>query len=103
MSDLERSRMLLDANLLFLVDDETIAASQRKSAEAAAAVDRSSRNARRPRVRRKRFAERTAGQARAAASVWLRDFSRHGPLQIRRIATRRCSNLFLTEVTYTRG
>lgn len=57
----------------------------------------------RPRVRRKRFAERTAGQARTAAGEWLHDFSSHGPLQIRKITTDRHRDIFLTMVIYTRG
>jgi hypothetical protein len=57
----------------------------------------------RPRVRRKRFAEATAGAARTAAGEWLRDFTRHGPLEILRIATQPCQAKFLTTVIYTRG
>ena len=57
----------------------------------------------RPRVRRKRFAARTAGKARTAAGEWLHDFSRHGPLQIRTIRTECYRDTFLTMVTYTRG
>jgi transposase len=43
---------------------------------------------RKPRVRHKRFAAGTAGEARTAAGEWLRDFTTHGPLQIEKIATR---------------
>jgi hypothetical protein len=55
----------------------------------------------RKRVRRKRFAARTAGKARTAAGEWLRDFTRHGPLQIQKIATREYQDEFLTVVTFT--
>lgn len=65
-------------------------------------IEDAPRRPRRPRVRRKRFAEPTPGKAREAAGEWLRDFSRHGPLQIRKIATRECRDRFLTVVTYTR-
>ena len=57
----------------------------------------------RPRVRRKRFAAVTAAKARIAAGEWLHDFSRHGPLDIRRIKTDRHRDVFLTMVIYTRG
>lgn len=61
------------------------------------------RPASRPRVRRKRFAAPSASKARIAAGEWLHDFSRHGPLEIRRIKTDRHRDVFLTMVIYTRG
>lgn len=98
MSNLERIRTPLHAELLTLAEEASEPA-RPAHAEAGGATPLP---AVRRRVRRKRFAEQTPAGARAAAGRWLSDFSRHGPLQIRRIATRRCSDLFLTEVTYTR-
>jgi hypothetical protein len=72
--------------------------------EAAPPVPESAQPALRRRVRRKRFAEETAGKARLAAGEWLRDFSRHGPLEIRKITTSACRrDKFLTTVTYVRA
>jgi hypothetical protein len=104
VSDLERSGIPISAELLPGIDGEAAEFQRQDDIAAAypAVGDAAPPRSRRPRIRRKRFAEPTPSQARVAAGEWLRDFSRHGPLQIRRIATRPCSDLFLTEVTYTR-
>ena len=47
------------------------------------------------------FAGESPGKARTAASVWLGDFSQHGPLHIHRIRVARKQDTFLAVVTYS--
>jgi hypothetical protein len=51
--------------------------------------------------KRKSFAAQTAGEARGAASGWLRDFEAHGPLEIRSIRVSMERDLFVAIVSYT--
>jgi hypothetical protein len=46
------------------------------------------------------FTAASAGKARTAATAWLSDFSRHGPLQIESIITAAKQDQFVTVVTY---
>ena len=52
--------------------------------------------------KRKSFAGYTAGEARTAASDWLRNFKEHGPLEIKSIRVTEDSDLFVATVTYGR-
>lgn len=52
-------------------------------------------------VKRKEFAAYTAGEARTAASAWLKNFKDHGPLDIHGIRTSEDRDLFIATVTYT--
>jgi hypothetical protein len=52
-------------------------------------------------VRRKEFAAYTPGEARTAASQWLRNFRDHPPLDIRGIRISEERDLFVATVTYT--
>ena len=52
-------------------------------------------------VKRKEFAAYTAGEARTAASQWLKNFKDHGPLDIRSIRTSEERDLFIATVSYT--
>ncbi len=47
------------------------------------------------------FVGETPGVARSAASVWLSDFSQHGPLNIRRISVAQNQDTFAAIVTYS--
>lgn len=50
--------------------------------------------------KRKSFAAYTPGEARAAASQWLRNFKEHGPLQIKSIKVAAERDLFVATVAY---
>jgi hypothetical protein len=50
--------------------------------------------------RRRSFAGYTAGEARAAASNWLRNFKEHGPLEIKSIKVTEDRTYFIATVTY---
>ncbi len=47
------------------------------------------------------FLGESPGVARSAASVWLSDFSQHGPLSIRRISVAQNQDTFAAIVTYS--
>jgi hypothetical protein len=50
--------------------------------------------------RRRSFAGYTAGEARAAACDWLRNFNEHGPLEIKSIKVSEDRDYFIATVTY---
>ena len=50
--------------------------------------------------KRKSFAAYTAGEARKAASDWLRNFKEHGPLEIRSIRVSEDRDIFVATVAY---
>ncbi len=50
--------------------------------------------------KRKSFAGYTAGEARTAASDWLRNFKDHGPLEIKSIRVSEERQYFVATVTY---
>ena len=50
--------------------------------------------------KRKSFAAYTPGEARAAASSWLRNFKEHGPLEIRSIAVAPERDFYVATVAY---
>jgi hypothetical protein len=50
--------------------------------------------------KRKSFAAYTPGEARRAASDWLRNFKEHGPLEIKNIKVAAKRDLFVATVAY---
>jgi hypothetical protein len=50
--------------------------------------------------KRKSFAGRSAGEARAAASDWLRNFRDHGPLEIKSISVSEENRRYVATVIY---
>lgn len=51
--------------------------------------------------KRKSFAAYTPGEARTAASEWLRNFKDHGPLDIKSIKISEERDLFIATVAYS--
>ncbi len=49
---------------------------------------------------RKSFAAYSPSEARAAASSWLRDFTAHGPLEIKSIKVAEENDLYVATVAY---
>ena len=50
--------------------------------------------------KRKSFAGYSAGEARASASAWLRNFKDHGPLEIKSIKVTEDRTYFIATVVY---